>query len=75
MVFVRLSLMLFALVSATNELSTHHSFASEFDSNKPVTLTGTVTKVEWTNPHGRFFVEVKEPSGAAATWEVEQGSI
>ena len=39
-------------------LQAHHSFESEFDRTKPVTVTGIVTKVEWTNPHGRFFLDV-----------------
>ena len=38
----------------------HHSFAAEYDANKPVTLKGTVSKVEWTNPHARFYVDVKD---------------
>ena len=41
----------------------HHSFAAEYDAKKPVTLKGTVTKVEWTNPHARFYVDVKDESG------------
>jgi hypothetical protein len=49
----------------------HHSFAAEFDINKPVKLTGTVTKIEWTNPHAWLFVEAKDESGKAQTWAVE----
>jgi hypothetical protein len=41
-------------------LSAHHSFAAEYDADKPVTLKGVVTKVEWTNPHARFYVDVKD---------------
>src|SRR5215471_13633066 len=52
----------------------HHSFAAEFDNNKPVTLKGTVTKVEWTNPHARFYVDVKDGEGKVANWECELGS-
>ena len=52
----------------------HHSFAAEFDGSKRVTLQGTVTKVEWTNPHARFYVDVKDESGAVATWNFELGS-
>lgn len=52
----------------------HHSFAAEFDAKKPVTLTGTVTKLEWTNPHARFHVSVKDESGATTVWDFELGS-
>ena len=53
----------------------HHSFASEFDTNKPVTLTGTVTKVEWENPHARFYLDVKDDSGMIVHWEFQMGSV
>lgn len=52
----------------------HHSFAAEYDSTKPVTLTGTVTKVEWMNPHARFYIDVKDEKGAVTNWELELGS-
>ena len=52
----------------------HHSFAAEYDSNKPVTLKGTISKVEWTNPHARFYVDVKEDSGKVTTWNLELAS-
>ena len=45
--------------------SAHHSFAAEYDAKKPTTLTGTVTKVEWTNPHVHFFLDVRDSSGAS----------
>ena len=51
--------------------SSHHSFAAEFDINRPVTLTGTVSKLEWTNPHAWIFVDAKNESGAVQTWAVE----
>ena len=43
----------------------HQSFAAEYDANKPVTLKGTVSKIEWTNPHARFYIDVKESDGTA----------
>jgi hypothetical protein len=54
--------------------SAHHSFAAEFDSDKPITLTGIVTKVEWTNPHVWFYVNVKdEKTGEVTNWGAEMG--
>ena len=52
----------------------HHSFAAEYDRSKAVTLKGTVTKVEWMNPHARFYVDVKDDKGATTNWEFELGS-
>jgi hypothetical protein len=51
--------------------SSHHSFAAEFDINRPIKFTGTVTKLEWTNPHAWIFVDVKDDSGATQSWAVE----
>src|SRR5580704_2775744 len=52
----------------------HHSFAAEYDNAKPIALTGTVTKVEWMNPHARFYINVKDDKGAVTNWEFELGS-
>ena len=52
----------------------HHSFTAEYDAAKPVTLSGTVTKVEWMNPHARFYIDVKDDSGTVTNWELELGS-
>jgi len=52
----------------------HHSFAAEYDSSKPVTVTGSVTKVEWTNPHARFYIDTKEADGSISHWAFELGS-
>lgn len=52
----------------------HHSFGAEYDSEKQVTLTGVVTKFEWTNPHARFYVDVKDQKGDVVNWNLELAS-
>ena len=52
----------------------HHSFAAEYDGQKPVTITGVVTKIEWTNPHARFYLDVKDTTGTVSSFEFELGS-
>ena len=52
----------------------HHSFAAEFDRQKPVTLKGTVTKLEWQNPHTRVYLSVPDSLGIASNWELELSS-
>ena len=49
----------------------HHSFAAEFDGNKPIRIEGTLSKLEWTNPHAYFYVDVKDDKGTVATWGCE----
>ena len=63
------------LLLCTVPMLAHHSFAAEYDSAKPITLTGTVTKVEWMNPHAYFYIDVKdEKTGQTANWGLEMGS-
>jgi hypothetical protein len=69
---VFLSGMLLAL--GTLPALAHHSFAAEYDSTKPVTLKGSVTKMEWQNPHARFYVDVADEAGKVTNWELELGS-
>jgi DNA/RNA endonuclease YhcR with UshA esterase domain len=52
----------------------HHSFAAEYDAGKPVELKGVVTKMEWTNPHARFYLDVKDANGNVTNWNFELAS-
>src|SRR2546425_7876816 len=51
----------------------HHAFAGEYDKDNPVRLTGIVTRVEWMNPHARFYIDVKDDSGNVTNWNIELG--
>ena len=52
----------------------HHSFAAEYDANNQMTVVGTITKVEWTNPHTWFFIDVKDAQGRLVNWAIEGGA-
>src|SRR5262245_28936851 len=63
-----------SLFGAVAVAAAHHAFAGQFDINKPITLMGTVTKIEWMNPHIYFYIDVKDNSDKVANWMIEGGS-
>ena len=62
------------LLLAAPPVLAHHAFAAEFDSNAPIKLHGTVTKMEWINPHAWIYIDVKKPDGTVEKWMIEGGT-
>src|SRR5215470_2579248 len=62
------------IVAAAAPVFAHHSFAAEFDASKPINLTGSLTKLDWINPHARLFIDVKGSDGKVTNWEIELGA-
>jgi DNA/RNA endonuclease YhcR with UshA esterase domain len=72
---IRFTLAVSILLAASTPLLAHHSFAAEYDRNKPFTVRGTVTKVEWMNPHAYFYLDVKDETGKVTNWAFELGNL
>ena len=70
----RKALVVFSLMLAASPAPAHHNFFAEFDADKPIILTGSVTKLEWTNPHTWFYIDVKSEAGTVTNWGMEMGS-
>jgi hypothetical protein len=62
------------ILCAATLVEAHHSFAAQYDANKPITLRGTITRMLWSNPHGHLYIDVKMPDGMVVTWELETAS-
>jgi hypothetical protein len=73
-----LSSRVFVALALSSQLSSttyaHHSFSAQYDSSKPIEMRGTVTKVEWTNPHARLYIDVRDDKGQIANWNFEMAS-
>jgi hypothetical protein len=73
-VMLSVTVLVLGVFSAAVPLRAHHAFAAEFDEQQPITLKGTLTKMEWVNPHGWLYVDVKEPDGTVVNWAIEAGA-
>lgn len=70
-----LSLAAAGILLAVRPATAHHSFAAEFDGDKPISLKGTLVKMEWVNPHGWIHIDVRQPNGETILWRCETGAI
>ncbi|MBZ5675023.1 MAG: hypothetical protein LAP61_12330 [Acidobacteriia bacterium] len=71
---LQFALAVLTIVGTTTPSWAHHSFAAEYDSKKPVKLTGAVTKIDWSNPHVYFYIDVEDDAGHVANWAFEMGA-
>jgi hypothetical protein len=69
----RLCVFAMGLLASAVPMLAHHSFSAEFDSSKPITLKGSVTKIDWLNPHIWLYLDVKDDAGKVAHWQCEGG--
>jgi len=72
--FARIVVIVGGLLLAAAPMLAHHSFSAEFDISKPITLKGTIAKMEWVNPHGWLYIDVKGPDGKVVAWKLEFGA-
>jgi hypothetical protein len=70
----RAAVVLSAFLLCAASAQAHHSFAAQYDANKPITLRGTISRMLWSNPHGHLYIDVKVPDGTVVTWELETAS-
>ena len=71
--YLMFMLIAMAMIALSPRANAHHSFAAEYNADNPVTLTGSVTKMAWINPHSWIYIDVKKPDGAVENWAVEAG--
>lgn len=71
---MRAAVVLSAFLLCAASAQAHHSFAAQYDANKPITLRGTITRMLWSNPHGHLYIDVKMTDGKVVTWELETAS-
>ena len=71
--YLRVMISVLLLCSAASAIA-HHSFAAQYDPDQPITLGGIVTKIEWTNPHARFYIDVEDDNGNVINWNLELAS-
>ena len=71
--YLMFMLIAMAMIALSPRANAHHSFAAEYNADNPVTLTGSVTKMAWINPHSWIYIDVKKPDGNVESWAVEAG--
>ena len=68
---MRMTLLAACVAAMANSLAAHHSFAAEFDSKKPIAITGTIAKLDWINPHANLYLDAKDDSGKVVRWTLQ----